>query len=307
MSASASTFTKRRPIRWLQNYRNRNLIISLVFVLPALINFAVFRYYPMLWSAWTSTWNYSLLGGFKEFVGLDNYVHALTADTSFINSLGVTLFFALVKVPLQVVLALGLAIFASQPRRGMGVMRALIFIPVVTSFIVVSIVWGMILNRDVGLLNAILQTIGLPRLSYLTSTQNALPSIIAISTWKDVGYSVIILAAGLKGVSSTFYEAALVDGANAWQRFRFITVPMLRRALMFVIVTTTIFSFQVFIPIFALTRGGPGQTTNAIVYYIYQKAFIFSEMGYASALSIMLLVVLLLVSVVQMRLLRAQD
>jgi len=279
---------------------------SLLFVLPALINFAVFRYYPMLWAGWASLWDYSLLGGFKEFVGPDNYLRAFTSDPTLINSFRVTLLFTLLKVPLQVILALALAVFANQPRRGMGVIRALIFVPVVTSFIVVSIVWGMLLNKDVGLLNAFLQTLGLPRLSYLTSPQNALPSIVALSVWKDVGYSVIILVAGLKGIAPTYYEAAIVDGASLWQRFIFITVPMLRRALMFVIVTTTLFSFQVFIPVYALTRGGPGQATNVIVYYIYQKSFVFGEMGYASAISIVLLVFLLMVSVLQMRLLRSE-
>ena len=117
----------------------------------------------MLWAGWASFWQYSLLGGFKEFVGPNNYIRALTADTTFLNSLRVTLYFTLLKVPIQVVLALALAVFASQERRGMGTLRAIIFIPVVTSFIVVSIVWGMILNRDVGLLNSLLQTIGLPR------------------------------------------------------------------------------------------------------------------------------------------------
>ncbi len=275
-------------------------------MLPALINFAVFRYYPMIWAAWASLWQYSLLGGFKEFVGLANYTRAL-ADPNFWNSLGVTLYFAVLKVPLQVVLALALAVFANQPRRGMGTIRALIFIPVVTSFIVVSIVWGMILNRDVGLLNAILQTLGLPRLTYLTSPTNALPSVVAISIWKDIGYSVILLAAGLNGISRTFYEAAIVDGANAWQRFRFITLPMLRRTLMFVLVTTTIFSFQVFIPVYQLTKGGPGQATNVIVYDIYKKAFVFGEMGLASAMSMMLLALMLVISIVQMRLLRSTD
>ncbi len=306
MSALSQTTVGTRRLYWWQKYRNQTLILSLLFVLPALINFAVFRYYPMIWAAWASLWQYSLLGGFKEFVGLANYTRAL-ADPNFWNSLGVTLYFAVLKVPLQVVLALALAVFANQPRRGMGTIRALIFIPVVTSFIVVSIVWGMILNRDVGLLNAILQTLGLPRLTYLTSPTNALPSVVAISIWKDIGYSVILLAAGLNGISRTFYEAAIVDGANAWQRFRFITLPMLRRTLMFVLVTTTIFSFQVFIPVYQLTKGGPGQATNVIVYDIYKKAFVFGEMGLASAMSMMLLALMLVISIVQMRLLRSTD
>lgn len=306
MTVSSKSIAAPRKLYWWQKYRNQTLIISLLFVLPALINFAVFRYYPMIWAAWASLWEYSLLRGFTEFVGLENYARLLR-DPAFWNSLRVTLYFTALKLPLTVILALSLAVFANRDRRGMGTMRAVIFIPVVTSFIVVSIVWGMILNRDVGLLNAILQSVGLPRLTYLTSPTLALPSLVVISTWKDVGYSFIILAVGLKGISPTYFEAAIVDGANAWQRFVYITIPLLRRALMFVIVTTTIFSFQVFIPVYQLTKGGPSQSTSVIVYNIYQKAFVFGEMGYASALSMALLVIVLLISVVQMRLLRSDD
>lgn len=297
----------RSHIPWWKRHQTKYVLLSLVFVLPALINFAVFRYYPMIWAGWASLWNYSLLGGFKNFIGLGNYIRALTGDPILLQSLGVTLTFVLVKVPVQTALALALAVFANQNKPGMGMMRAIIFMPVVTSFIVVSIVWGMILNKDVGLLNGILETLGQPRLGYLTSPQNALPTIIVISIWKDVGYSVIILVAGLKGISSSYYEAAIVDGAGPWQAFISITLPMLRRALMFVLVTTTIASFQVFIPVYQLTQGGPSQATNVIVYYLYSKAFVFSEMGYASAVSIILLIILLVVSVVQMRLLRSDD
>jgi ABC-type sugar transport system permease subunit len=310
MSATTSSLPMVLPrshIPWWKRRQTKSLLLSLVFVLPALINFAVFRYYPMLWAGWASLWNYSLLGGFKNFVGLGNYIRALTDDPILLQSMGVTLTFVLVKVPLQTALALALAVFANQSKPGMGMMRAIIFMPVVTSFIVVSIVWGMILNKDVGLMNGFLETIGQPRLGYLTSPQNALPTIIIISIWKDVGYSVIILIAGLKGISSTFYEAAIVDGAGPWQSFVSITLPMLRRALMFVLVTATIASFQVFIPVYQLTQGGPSQATNVIVYYLYNKAFIFGEMGYASAVSIILLIILLVVSVGQMRLLRSDD
>jgi len=302
-----TTVARPKPLRWWQKHRNRVMLIGLLFVLPALVNFMVFRYIPIIGSAWYSLWDYSLLGGFREFVGIDNYVRALTRDSSVLNGFLVTLSFVVLKVPLQVTLALLLAAFASQERRGMGVIRALIFIPVVTSFIVVAIVWGMLLNRDIGLANSILQTFGLPRQSFLTSQTNALPSIVAIALWKDVGYSVIILVAGLKGIPVMFYEAATIDGANSWQRFTRITIPLLRRALTFVIVTTTLFSFQVFIPIYALTSGGPGQATNVIVHYVYQQAFVYSDMGYASALSILLMAILFVVSAVQLRLLRRGD
>lgn len=304
MGTMALQTKKRSGINW---YKMRMHGAALLFVLPALINFAVFRYYPMIWAFRASLWDYSLLGGFRKFVGFDNYVRALTEDKFFWHSLRVTAVFAIGYVPLVVVLALLLAVFASQPYRGMGLIRGFIFVPVVTSYIVVSIVWGMVLNKDVGLLNGFLSTIGLPRMEYLTSIRNALPTLIGISVWKDVGYSMIILVAGLRGIPEDYYDAAHLDGANAWRRFIDVTVPMLRRHLMFVTVISTLFAFQVFVPIYQLTHGGPARATNVAVYYIYQRAFKFGEMGYASALSVILLVILMVVSLGQMRLMRGDD
>jgi ABC-type sugar transport system permease subunit len=199
---------------------------------------------------------------------------------------------------------MALALFSNQKKPGMGAIRAVIFIPVVTSFVVVSILWGMLLNKDVGLINGILSTLGFGRISFLLDKENALPTIAMISIWKNVGYSVIILVAGLKGVPEELYDAAIVDGANAWNRFVHVTLPMIRRQLMFVTVWASLGAFQVFIPVYSLTSGGPSRATNVIVYYIYSRAFKFGEMGYASALSMALLVILLVISVVQMRLLR---
>lgn len=301
-----ATTTVRAPAYWWQKQKYRNYLIAFLFVLPALINFTIFRYYPMIWAFGASFWDYSLLGGFKEMVGFSNYIKAFTGDPIFLESLRVTFVYAIAYVPIQVFLALGLAIFANQKRPGVGAIRAIIFIPVVTSFVVVSIVWGMILNQDVGLANGLLQTLGLHRLSFLNSKTYALPSVIAISIWKNVGYSVIILVAGLKSIPGMYYEAAIVDGANAWQQFWSITLPLLRRQVMFVTVWATLGAFQVFIPVYSLTQGGPSRSTNVIVYYIYKKAFVFGEMGYASALSMILLAILLIVSVIQMRLLRSE-
>ncbi len=301
--ANAAIKSPPTELKWWQKRKTQQSLIALLFVLPALINFTIFRYYPMLWSARASFWDYSLLGGFKANIGWDNYTRML-ADKYFWGSLWVTFKFFLMYVPPVVVLALGLAIFSNQKKPGMGAIRAIIFIPVVTSFVVVSILWGMLLNKDVGLINSIISTLGLPRISFLLSKENALPTIAAISIWKNVGYSVIVLVAGLKGVPEEFYDAAIVDGANAWKRFIHITMPMIRRQLMFVIVWASLGAFQVFIPVYALTNGGPSRTTNVIVYYIYNKAFRFGEMGYASALSMALLLILLILSVVQMRLLR---
>jgi len=300
-----TTITNSGKTSWFKKQKNRNYLVAFLFVLPALINFTVFRYYPMIWAFRASFWDYSLLQGFKKMVGFDNYVRAFTADPIFLQSLKTTFIYAIFYVGIIVVLALALAVFANQKKPGVGAIRAFIFIPVVTSFIVVSIVWGMLLNPDLGIVNGLLQTLGLNRLMFLTSKTQALPTLIAISVWKDVGYSVIILVAGLKGVPEMLHEAAIVDGANSWQRFWSVTLPSIKRQLMFVVVWATMGAFQVFIPVYSLTQGGPSRSTNVVVYYIYKEAFIFGEMGYASALSIILLFILLGVSIFQMRILRS--
>jgi ABC-type sugar transport system permease subunit len=275
----------------------------LLFVLPALINLSIFRYFPIIWSVRVSLWDYSLLGGYKEFVGFDNYIRLLQ-DDFFWESMVVTLRFFIMYVPSIIIIALALAVFSNQNKPGMGTIRAIIFIPVVTSFVVVAIIWGMLLNKDVGLINALIQSFGFQRTSFLLDKELALPTIVVISVWKNVGYSVIIFVAALKSVPDIYYEAAIVDGANSWQQFWKITLPMIRRQLMFVTVWATLDAFQVFIPIYALTKGGPRRATNAVVYYIYREAFQFGEMGYAAAISIVLLVLLIIVSVIQMRLMR---
>lgn len=301
--STVSTSVEPGQVKWWRKRKFSEALIALLFVLPALINFAVFRYYPIFWATRTSFWDYSLLGGFKEAVGFDNYVK-LFQDKYFWLSVVVTIKYFIMYVPGVVVLALALAVFSSKKKPGMGAIRAIIYIPVVTSFVVVSIIWGMLLNKNVGLVNALLQTFGLDRISFLMDNENVLPTIVMISIWKNVGYSMIIFVAGIKGIPNTLYEAAIVDGANGWQQFTKITLPMIRRQFMFVVVWATLGAFQCFIPVYSLTQGGPGNSSRVIVYYIYEKAFSFGEMGYASAMSIVLLVFLLIISVFQMRLFR---
>lgn len=301
MESQKSTSLKIKKIKWWKKKQIMEPLIAFLFVFPALLNFAIFRYYPMFWSARTSLWDYSLLGGFNEFVGIDNYIR-IFQDKYFWGSMLVTVKFFLLYVPSVVGLATVLAVFATREKRGMNAIRAIIYIPVVTSFVVVSIIWGMLLNRQIGLVNSIIQGLGFDPVTFLMDKENSLPTIALISVWKNVGYSMIIIVAALRGISKTFYEAAIVDGANAWQRFWKITIPMIKRQIMFITVWATLGAFQVFVPIYALTRGGPSRATRVIVYYLYEKAFAFGEMGYASAISIVLLLIMLIVSVIQMKL-----
>ncbi len=289
----------------LWNRRNRYYLIAFLFVLPALINFTIFRYLPILAALRASVYQYSLLGGFGDFVGLDQY-QAIFADPYFRNSLLVTLKFTFYKVPLQVLFSLLLALYLTQQNLATALVRSAIFTPVVTSVIVVSVLWSMMYHSQLGLINSLLSIVDVPPQAFLSNPRRALPALTAMMIWKDVGFSMIILMAGLKGIPHVYREAAVVDGARPWEVLWYITLPLLRRVMMFVVVTQTIFSFQVFVPVYAMTRGGPLETTKAVVYYIYQYGFLFQDMGTASAMSIVTLFILLTVSLIQMRLFRSE-
>jgi ABC-type sugar transport system permease subunit len=284
--------------------KNKNYLIAFLFILPALINFLVFRYLPILAALRASLWQYSLLGGYGAFNGIQHYLNMLD-DPIFWKSMTVTVVFVLLKVPIQVVLSLLLAAFLAKEKWVSGFIRSAVFIPVVTSIVVVSTLWAMMYHSQLGLINSILSVFGIPRQAFLSDPNRALPAITLMMIWKEIGFSMIILMAGLKGIPTEFNEAAIVDGAKPWQIFWHITLPLLKRVIMFVVVTQTIFSFQVFVPVYAMTKGGPLDSTKVIVYYIYQYGFLFQDMGYASALSIVTLVLLLVVSIGQMRLFRS--
>lgn len=281
--------------------QRRRYLVAFLFVLPALLNFTVFRYIPLLLTLHVSLYNYDLLGGYHSFVGVQNYLRAF-ADPLFIESIGVSILFAVLKVPLQLVLSIPLAMFVAREVRGMGFARTTIFIPVVTSLVVASMLWSMMYNYDQGLLQSFLAIFGLPHLALLTSQTLALPAIVVMMIWKELGFSTIIFVAGLKGIPLLFYDAAAIDGAGKLRQFWSITLPLLKPITLFVIVTQTISSLQVFIPIFVMTQGGPLYATNAVVYYIYDNGFLYSDMGYASALSFVVLVLILIISVFQFKL-----
>ena len=302
MQGTAPIQTQDSSFSRIFTWRRRNYIIAFLFILPALINFTLFRYYPIVSAARSSLYNYSLLGGYKGFVGLDHYVRMMH-DLSFWNSLKVTFIFVLLKIPIQVALALALAIVLSKQSVGSAIVRSSIMAPMVTSLIVVSIIWSLMYHSEQGLFQSVLVSLGLPKMRFISHEARALPALTFMMIWKDVGFSMIILMAGLKGIPGVYYEAATVDGATSWQRFWNVTMPLLRPVLMFVLVTQVAFSFQMFAPVFQMTKGGPLESTNVIVYYIYQQGFLFQDMGYASALSMVTLVILLIISFGQMRLL----
>jgi len=287
--------------------RRRWLIYAgaFAFVAPALLNFLVFRYVPIVSAMYASLFEYSLIGGFGEFIGLAHYRRALE-DPTFFTAMRVTVLFVLLKVPLQVGLALGLALLLQRQLPATTIVRTAVFLPVVTALVIASTLWQMMYHPQQGLINGLLSTLGVPRQPFLTNAFQALPALTAMTIWKDVGFSMVIFLAGLAGIPEVYYEAAAIDGANAWRRFVNITLPLLKRTTLFVTVTTTVFAFQVFTPIYVMTKGGPLDATKAVVYYVYQNAFAFNDMGYASALSIIVLFIILAVSLAQMWALRGE-
>jgi ABC-type sugar transport system permease subunit len=305
VTSAASSAQQTATTRGLFSWRNRQLLIAFLFIVPAIINFTVFRYIPIAASVRASFYEYSLLRGLRDFIGLDHYTRMLS-DETFWESLRVTSLFVIYKVPIQIVLSLALAVLLQRETIGAGVVRSAILTPMVTSVIVGSIIWAMMYHSQLGLIQSFLNAVGIPRQAFLSDAGRALPAVTVMMIWKDLGFSFIILLAGLKAIPQTYYEAALVDGANAWEAFRRVTIPLLMPVLMFVVVTQAVFSFQVFVPVYQMTRGGPSDSTKVLVYYIYQQGFRFQDMGYASALSVVALIIMVIISYFLMRWLRPQ-
>ena len=271
--------------------------------LPALVGLVLFHYWPIAETVRLSFTDYKVFTGEFTWTGTKNYSIALD-DPALIGSLKTTGLFFLIKVPLQMIFGLGLALFVAQPGRGINILRTIILLPTVTSMVVASIVWGMMLSPEVGLVNSLLETIGVPAQGFLTSRSQALPILAAITIWKEVGLSMIFYLAGLLTIPNSYYEAGRVDGANRWHLFRHITLPLLRGTHIFVLITTTISAFKVFVPVKVLTDGGPSGATRVIVLYIFNLAFQFNRLSYATTISVILAVILIAISIIQYRVTR---
>jgi len=274
--------------------------------LPALIGLILFHYWPIYEMVRLSLLDYKIFTGEFSWKGVDNYVLAAD-DPILVDSLWVTATYFLLRVPLQMALALGLALFVVRPGRGVAWIRTIILLPAVTSMVVVSTVWGIMFHPDQGLVNGLLELLHLPPQPFLASASQALPAIAFITIWKEVGVSMLFFMAGLLTISRSYYEAAEVDGASVWQSFRNITLPLLKPTTAFVLITTTIAAFKVFVPVQILTGGGPSGSTRVIVLYIFELAFRFNRLGYAATVSVILAVILLAFSILQLRVTREDE
>ncbi len=274
--------------------------------LPALIGLFLFHYWPIAETVRLSFTDYKVFTGEFTFTGLKNYDIAFN-DPLLLLSLKNTALFFLIKVPLQMALGLCLALLIAKPGRGSTLLRTLILFPAVTSMVVASIVWGMMFHSDIGIINSLLESIGLPAQGFLRDKHQALPALASITIWKDVGLSMIFYLAGLLAIPSVYYEAARIDGAGRLAIFRYITLPLLNRTHAFVLVTSTIAAFKIFVPVEVLTDGGPSNATRVIVHYIFHLAFRFNRFSYATALSVILAVLLIAISIFQLRITRDEE
>ncbi len=269
------------------------------FLAPSLAHLLLFSIGPIIFSLWLSFHEWDLLSPARPFVGLDNY-RALAADPDFLRSLLNTALYV-TFVPAAMVVALGLALLLNRNIPGVRVLRAVFFLPYITSFVAISLVWRWMFQPDVGLLNGILGWLQIPPQPWLSSPASALPSLMLMSVWMYAGYMMVIFLSGLQSIPASLYESARIDGAGAWQRFLHITLPLLRPTTLFVLVTMVIFMFQVFTAVYVMTEGGPLHATDVIVYHIYRNAWEYLRMGYASAMAWVLFAIVFLITLVQFR------
>lgn len=288
------------PRHTIGRLRRRTAWTAYGFLLPNLLGFLVFTFFPVLAALLISFTSWDLLRP-PTWVGLANY-QRLVEDPIFHRVLRNTVLYVLGTVPVQMLLALLVAMALNRRIPGRLFFRTAYFMPVVASTVAVALVWRWIFHADFGLLNSALYMLGVnDPPNWLSSTRWALPAIVIMSIWQQIGFSMVLFLAGLQAVPAHLYEAAKIDGANGWHRFRFVTVPMLSSTTFFVLVISVINSFQVFDQAFIMTEGGPANATNTLVFNIYRYAFQFFQMGYATAMAWVLFAIIFVVTVVQFR------
>jgi len=276
----------------------RYALTVLAFLAPSALPLAYFTIYPMISAAWVSLHQWNLLSPMR-WVGLDNYA-GLLQDPATRRAFGNTLAYIVGYLPLVYVGGLGLALALNAAIPFRNFLRGVYFLPVITSWIVVALVWRWLLNPSVGIVNHVLSLVGVTGPGWWTDPAWAMPSIILASAWKDLGFVMVILLAGLQAIPQDLYEAAHLDGAGWWARLRHVTLPMLSPSTFFVVVISLINGFQVFDQVYAMTGGGPAGASTVVVQRVYDLTFRYGQAGAASALSWMLFLVILAITVVQL-------
>lgn len=275
---------------------------ALLFIAPATVGFVAFYFMPAMRGIWFSFTNQNLIGS-GSFIGLANYTR-MFHDTLFWNALRVTVEYVVINIGVQTVLAVGIAVLMQRLTRS-ALIRGVVLLPYLVANVVVALVWFWMMDYSTGIFNVFLDWVGIDRIAFFGNETLAIPAIALINVWRYVGYTALLIFAGLQTIPRSLYEAAALDGASEVRMFRTITLPLLRPVLALVLVITVVGSFQIFDTVAVTTRGGPINSTRVIYYYIYQQAFEKFNLGYASALSVFLLVALSIIAYLQLRVMRA--
>ncbi|MBX3015463.1 MAG: sugar ABC transporter permease [Caldilineaceae bacterium] len=270
---------------------------------PSLVIIFGFSIVPMLWSIYYSFTKGGMLGK-HPFVGVENYVRAFQHPI-FIQTLWNTTQYALMTVPLVIVIALVVSIIIFQLPKMQGFFRGTVYFPLITPVVIAANIWAYMVNRDFGPLNHLLSAVGIPRIDWLGDPTWAIPAIVMMEIWRGFGFYVIILFAALQSIPRELYEAARIDGARSLRIIWSITIPLLRPALGFCFIMATIFNFQLFDAVYVLTSGGPAWKTATVSWYVYQQAFQSDNVGFASTMGVVLLLIIMTLSLVQMRFFRS--
>ncbi|MGG5303376.1 ABC transporter permease [Enterococcus pernyi] len=279
--------------------KRKNTLIAWSFIAPNFIGFLIFTLVPVVCSLILAFMKWDSFST-PEFVGLQNFTRMLSDDTFWI-SLKNTFLYTIGVVPLTLVCSLGLAILLNQKIKGVKFFRTAFFFPYVTSLVAIAVVWSMLFHPTMGPINQFLRVVIENPPGWLSSSDWALTAIIIVSVWRGMGYYMVLYLAGLQGISKELYEAAAMDGANKWKQFIHITVPALRPTTFFVTIMLVINCFKIFDLVQVMTDGGPGRATNVLVYQVYSEAFVKFNFGYASAIAMVLFVIVLVITVIQFK------
>jgi multiple sugar transport system permease protein len=283
---------KRSPTFW------RDTLRGYLFIMPVVLGLLIWTFGPMLASAYYSLTDYKIIG-IPEFIGLQNYTN-LFQDKAFIQSLSITVRFGVMFVILSQIVGLGLAVLLTQKVRGLTIFRTIFYLPIIVPAAASALLWKYLYNKEFGPIDSVLQAVGLPAINWLGSPESALFAIVIMSVWGSA-VTTIIYVAGLQNIPEDLLDSAKIDGANGFRRFIHITIPMLSPTMFFNVVTGVIGAFQFFVPAFIMTQGGPAKSTYFYNYNLYEKAFKWLEMGYASAMAWVLFAIIIVMTMMIFR------
>ena len=278
--------------------RNRQARTAYILIAPALILFAVFTAYPFLWSAQISFTNWDGMNAVKKFVGFHNYTN-LFSDPEFHQSLKVTAIYTVLVTAISTMLGFAIALLLQRRKKSSAIYRTIFFSPVVTATIAAAVVWQLLFDPFVGVIDIGLRAMHLPAPNWLSDPNWSLVAVSIVGIWKRLGFAIIVFSAGLSSLPTACFEAAEVDGVNAWQRLRYLTVPLMKPVTSLVLITGVIDSVQVFDHIFLMTSGGPMGSTNVLSLYLYNQGFRLFHLGYASAIGWTLFTLVLIATMLQ--------